>query len=127
MKLNAGFIAPKLAECLEFYTQKLGFGVRFQNEWYLLLHTPDGQFELAFLAPGLAEQHPVFREPYQGTGAFLTIEVEDVDALYADLRQRGVEIVQEIRDEAWGDRHFTVFDPTGLSLDFVRYTAPDPS
>lgn len=124
MKLNAGFVTPHLAETLEFYTEKLGFGIRFQNDWYVLLHTPDGSFELSFLAPGLEHQHPVFRGAFGGVGAYLTLEVDDVDGLHDELVGRGVEPVQGLRDEPWGDRHFTVCDPNGVMLDFVRYTEP---
>ena len=40
MKLNAGIVTEKLAESKKFYTETLGFGVTFENEFYLLLHTP---------------------------------------------------------------------------------------
>ena len=36
MKLNAGILTEKLAETKAFYTQHLGFGVTFENEFYLL-------------------------------------------------------------------------------------------
>jgi len=39
MKLNAGIITTKLAETKEFYTNILDFGVTFENEFYILLHT----------------------------------------------------------------------------------------
>jgi hypothetical protein len=40
MKLNAGIVTAKIAETKAFYTGVLGFGVTFENEFYLLLHTP---------------------------------------------------------------------------------------
>lgn len=48
MKLNAGIITEKLAETKAFYTQTLGFGVTFENEFYLLLHTPNHEAEISF-------------------------------------------------------------------------------
>ena len=33
MKLNAGILTEKLAESKAFYTDKLGFGVTFENEF----------------------------------------------------------------------------------------------
>jgi catechol 2,3-dioxygenase-like lactoylglutathione lyase family enzyme len=42
MKMNAGIITPKLSETKEFYTAVLGFTVKFENEWFVLLQTPDG-------------------------------------------------------------------------------------
>jgi hypothetical protein len=41
MKLNAGIVTSKLSETKEFYTKILNFGVSFENEFYLLLHTPN--------------------------------------------------------------------------------------
>ncbi|WP_373811417.1 MULTISPECIES: VOC family protein [Bacteroidales] len=44
-------LTPKLTETKEFYTQILGFGVTFENEFYLLLHTPTREAEISFLLP----------------------------------------------------------------------------
>lgn len=38
MKLNAGIVTEKLEETKRFYTKNLGFGVTFENEFYLLLN-----------------------------------------------------------------------------------------
>lgn len=122
MKLNAGVITEKLAESKVFYTEKLGFGVTFENEFYLLMHTPDRQAELSFLLPNHPTQQPFFHNPYCGKGMYLTIEVEDVDGLYQRLKADGVEIKVEIRDEPWGDRHFAIEDPNQIGIDIVKYT-----
>ncbi|GAB4423350.1 MAG: VOC family protein [Bacteroidia bacterium] len=124
MKLNAGIITPRLAETRAFYTDLLGFGISFENDFYLLLHTPGQTAELSFLLPGHPSQHPLFHAPYDGRGMYLTIEVEDVDSLYQALRARGVPIEIELRDEPWGDRHSAILDPNGIAIDLVRYTAP---
>lgn len=126
MKLNAGIITAKLAETKAFYTEKLGFGVTFENEFYLLLHTPNREAELSFLLPNHESQQPLFQAPFQNQGMYLTIEVEDVDAVYKELKQKGVGIKIDIRDEPWGDRHFAVQDPNGIGIDFVTYT-PQPA
>ena len=125
MKLNAGILTEKLTETKAFYTQNLGFGVTFENEFYLLLHTPNHTAELSFLLPNHPSQQAFFHAPFQGQGMFLTIEMEDVDALYEELKAKGVKIEVEIRDEPWGDRHFAIQDPNGIGIDFVRYTAPE--
>lgn len=121
MKLNAGIITSKLAETKAFYTQTLGFGVTFENEFYLLLHAPGGGSEISFLLPGHPSQQPLFHEAFQGRGVYLTIEVEDVDKLYNELKKKGVTIQIDLRDEPWGDRHFAISDPNGIGIDLVRY------
>ncbi|GHN02127.1 hypothetical protein WSM22_36160 [Cytophagales bacterium WSM2-2] len=122
MKLNAGVITAKLAETKIFYTTILGFGVTFENEFYLLMHTPSHEAEISFLLPNHASQQPLFHKAFQGQGMYLTIEVDDVDKIYNDLKKKGVAIKIDIRNEPWGDRHFAIEDPNGIGIDIVKYS-----
>ncbi|MGB3151980.1 MAG: VOC family protein [Maribacter sp.] len=124
MRLNAGILTKKLSETKSFYTENLGFGVKFENEFYLLLKTPEEKDTLSFLLPNHPTQHPFFHKPYLGEGMYLTIEVENVDELYNDLKNKGVSIKVDIRDEPWGERHFVIEDPNGIGIDIVKYTQP---
>jgi catechol 2,3-dioxygenase-like lactoylglutathione lyase family enzyme len=124
MKLNAGIVTAKLAESKAFYTNNLGFGVTFENEFYLLMHTPNRQSEISFLLPNHPSQQPLFHKPFPGQGIYLTIEVDDVDKVYASLKKKGIPIALDIRNEPWGDRHFAIQDPNGIGIDIVQYTAP---
>lgn len=124
MKLNAGIITEKLRKTKTFYNENLGFGVTFENEFYLLMHTPDHQYELSFLLPHHPTQQPLFHTPFNGHGMYLTIEVDDVETVYRDLKNKGVEITIDIRDEPWGDRHFAIKDPNGIAIDIVKYSPP---
>ncbi|RYY56600.1 MAG: glyoxalase [Chitinophagaceae bacterium] len=121
MKLNAGIITPKIAESKAFYSDVLGFGVSFENEFYLLMHTPDSSAQISFLLPGHPSQQPLFHKAFNGEGMYLTIEVDDVDALYKKLKEKKVPVSIELRDEPWGDRHFAITDPNGVGIDLVRY------
>ncbi len=124
MKLNAGIITEKLSETKEFYKNVLGFGVTFENEFYLLMHTPNHQAEISFLLPNHPTQKPLFQKAFAGNGMYLTIEVDDVDKVYQDIKKKGIEIKIDIRNEPWGDRHFAIVDPNGIGIDIVKYTAP---
>ena len=124
MKLNAGILTAKLAESKAFYINNLGFRVTFENEFYLLLHTSNNEAEISFLLPNHPSQQSFFHKPFQGQGMYLTIEVEDVDKIYKDLKNKGVAIQIEIRDEPWGDRHFAIEDPNGIGIDIVKYSPP---
>lgn len=121
MKLNAGIITEKLAETKKFYTKTLGFGITFENEFYLLMHTPGKEMEISFLLPNHPSQQSLFQSAFKGEGVYLTIEVDDVDKLYNELKNKGVEIKIDIRDEPWGDRHFAIQDPNGVGIDIVKY------
>ena len=124
MKLNAGIVTEKLAETKAFYTDILKFGVTFENEFYLLLHTPNHKGEISFLLPNHPSQQSLFHKPFQGQGIYLTIEVDNVDEVYKGLKQKNVEIKIDIRDEPWGDRHFAIEDPNGIGIDIVEYSPP---
>lgn len=124
MKLNAGIITPKLAESKAFYTKILNFGITFENDFYLLMHTPNRQAEISFLLPEHSSQQPLFHPEFPGEGVYLTIEVENVEAVFEDLKSKDVEIVIELREEPWGDRHFAIQDPNGVGIDFVEYHSP---
>lgn len=125
MKLNAGIVTSKIEETKEFYKDYLGFGITFENEFYLLMHTPDHSAQLSFLLPNHPSQQPLFQSEFNGKGMYLTIEVDDVDTLYETLKSKGAKIQIELRDEPWGDRHFAIKDPNGIGIDLVTYTAPN--
>ncbi len=121
MKLNAGVITSRLEESKDFYTRILGFGTIFENDFYLLMHTPNKQSEISFMLPNHPTQDPFFHKPFRSEGLFITIEVDDVDSLYKKIKEKGVEIKVDLRDEPWGDRHFSIEDPSGVKIDLVRY------
>ncbi len=125
MKLNAGIITEKMEETKRFYTSVLDFGVTFENEFYLLMHTPDRSYEISFLMPNHPSQKNIFQPAFSGQGVYLTIEVDNVDQIYEKLKSKGVKIEIEIRDEPWGDRHFAIVDPNGVGIDIVTYSKPE--
>ncbi|RCS28521.1 glyoxalase [Polaribacter sp. WD7] len=124
MRLNAGILTTKLSKTKSFYTENLGFKIKFENEFYLLLKTPNEKDTLSFLLPNHPTQQPFFHKPFQGEGMYLTIEVDNVDNLYEEIKSKGVEIKVDIRDEPWGERHFAIEDPNGIGIDIVKYKQP---
>jgi uncharacterized glyoxalase superfamily protein PhnB len=122
MKINAGIITDKLSETKAFYMKTLGFGVTFENEFYLLMHTPNKEAEISFLLPDHPSQQVLFQKSFQGQGMYLTIEVDDVDMIYSSLKKKGVTINIDIRNEPWGDRLFAIDDPNGIGIDIVKYS-----
>ena len=121
MKLNAGILTEKILDTKSFYVKNLGFKVKFENDFYLLLTTPNGKDKLSFLKPNHPTQHPFFHKPFLGKGMYLTIEIENIDNLYKNLKNTDIEIKVEIRNEEWGERHFAIEDPNGIGIDIVKY------
>lgn len=124
MKLNAGIITDKLIETKEFYTEVLEFGISFENEFYILMHTPNKSAEISFLQSNHPSQQPIFQTKYEGKGTYLTIEVDNVDEVYHQIKNKNIPIEIEIKDEVWGDRHFAIVDPNGMGIDIVTYSNP---
>jgi catechol 2,3-dioxygenase-like lactoylglutathione lyase family enzyme len=121
MKINAGITTIKLQETKAFYQRVLQLDVLFENDFYILMQTPDGQPVLSFLEAEHPTQQPIFKSLYPGKGMYLTIEVPDADAEYKRIAALGVKIEVPLRDEPWGDRHFSFYDPNGIGIDMVTY------
>jgi uncharacterized glyoxalase superfamily protein PhnB len=121
-------ITSAVAEARDFYTHHLGFRIVFAADWYVHLHAPraDGgvPLELAFMSPDLSSQPCPLRSAFNGQGMIVTLEVNDVDALYHTLQKAGCEMLIDLQDEPWGQRHFLLRDPSGTLLDVVKQIPP---
>jgi catechol 2,3-dioxygenase-like lactoylglutathione lyase family enzyme len=51
-------------------------------------------------------------------GAFMVIEVDQVEARYRRALEKGLPIQQALKDQDWGHRSFCIRDPNGLTLYF---------
>lgn len=51
----------------------------------------------------------------------MSIEVDDVDAVYEAVRASGARIVHPLRDEEWGVRRFFAADPNGRVVNVVSH------
>lgn len=104
-----------LRDSVEFYRDKLGFG--------LLSLAEDAEPPMATLRAGalrvtLVEQ--LLTMARRGRGVHFLFGVADVDAYYERLREGGVEVAPPA-DEGWGGRFVTVEDPDRYRLFFVTW------
>lgn len=53
-------------------------------------------------------------------GAFMVIEVKQLEACYQRAVEKGLPVTQELKDQEWGHRNFCVREPNGLTLYFFR-------
>ncbi|MGQ0640682.1 MAG: VOC family protein [Gemmatimonadaceae bacterium] len=108
-----------VAASANFYAKLLGLRAVFESDWYMQLQSPtDVNLQVGFVR----RDHPSVPERFQKppAGVFVTIEVEDVDAIYARAEALGLAVVLPLRDEPWGQRHFMTLAPDGLPLDIVK-------
>jgi uncharacterized glyoxalase superfamily protein PhnB len=57
-------------------------------------------------------------------GLLINFEVDDVDAEYARLMNAALPMLQEVRSEAFGQRHFITLDPAGVMIDVITVIPP---
>lgn len=125
MQLWSGIVTDKVQQSKEFYTRLFNANVLYEGEhgWFVLLQI--GTNELGFMLPDQPTQADIFRRPYSGQGLWLTIEVDDVQAYYDHFIALQQPLVQGLRDEPWGDRHFVISDPNGIGVDVVQRIQAD--
>lgn len=102
----------KLDQVRAFYIEHLGFRVTFDGAGYLGLTSEGEGAEIGFMVPN-PEQHSM---PYGGDGVTLCLEVKSPDAEHDRLVSKGIEIGMPLDDYPWGDRAFTIVDPTGVHV-----------
>lgn len=98
-----------------FYTEVLGFRVAMDQGWVMTVVSPDNP---------TAQVTFVGRDATAPEHADLSVEVDDVDAIYAEVIRRGLEIVHPLTNESWGVRRFFVRDPNGTVINVVSHRAP---
>lgn len=110
-----------VAQSAKFYSL-LGFEPVFASDWYVHMRAEGGQ-ELAVIALDHETVPAEGRTPT--SGLLLSFEVDDAAAEERRLADSGVRIVQTLRDEPFGQRHFIAADPDGVLLDIITLIEPD--
>jgi uncharacterized glyoxalase superfamily protein PhnB len=59
-------------------------------------------------------------EPFSGKGMCLEFQVEDAAAEHERFLRDGAPVSYALRDEAFGQRRFGLFDPAGVWIDVVQ-------
>ncbi len=119
-----GYISPTLAvrnmkRTIQFYTDSLGFkmGMAFpdaDNPEYADL-SKDGM--VIMLIP--ARNVGIGTEEKLGTGVNLYMQIDDdIDEYFEELKNKGVKVMVDIKDEPFGIRDFMIEDINGYKLTF---------
>ncbi|MBP0579095.1 VOC family protein [Labrys sp. LIt4] len=117
-------MTKQVAATAAFYVEHLGFRILFEADWYVHLQSEaDETVNLAVL-DGDHHTIPEQTRGGQAGGLLLNFEVDDVDTEYARLKQAGLPILLDLRDEAFGQRHFITADPNGVLIDVIKPIQP---
>lgn len=121
LKINVGIVTPFLKESKDFYTANFGLTVKFETDWFVLLETQQAS-EIAFMLPGIESFHPLFRNKYADAGLWLTFNVSNIENEYRRIKAlQTIDIIQDIKTENWGERHFVIKDPNNIAIDIVQF------
>ncbi|MEU1486570.1 VOC family protein [Streptomyces sp. NPDC005752] len=105
------FRSEAMEECRDFY-ELLGFEEFMNHGWVMTMASPASPTaQVTFMSHDMTA--PVVPD--------MSVEVDDVDAAYAVLRESGAEIVHPLRDEEWGVRRFFVRDPDGRVVNVLSH------
>ena len=97
-----------------FYTDYLGLSTEeFNMGWVARYTSPDTG----------ANVQLVTRDAAAPEDPAVSVFTDDVEAAYAEARQRGYEIVHPLTTEPWGVRRFFVRAPDGTVLNVVHHPA----
>ena len=105
-----------------FYRTYFGFKALFESDWYVHLQGQGEGVHLAIVDYRHETVPASGRTPV--SGLILNFEVDDPDAEYARLRAEGLPMLLEVRDEAFGQRHFITSDPNGILIDVIKPIPP---
>ncbi|NND10656.1 MAG: VOC family protein [Flavobacteriaceae bacterium] len=118
------YFTDKYQETWDFYNNILGFKLehswdRHENDKGAVFKAGAGLIEILHHPSNLEQKISGldFRTPQ---GVFMVIQDWNVDDLYEKIKAKGIPFKQEIVDQDWGHRSFSIFEPNGLVLFFFE-------
>jgi catechol 2,3-dioxygenase-like lactoylglutathione lyase family enzyme len=109
-----------LAAAREFYQRVFGLPIHFEDSDSAVFNFGNTVINLLKVsqAPELIAPAKV-ADPGAGARMQFSIEVDDVDAMVADLQSRGVQILNGPMNRPWGIRTAAFQDPAGYIWEIV--------
>lgn len=108
-------IVRDLPACTAFYRDTLGLTVAESGPDHVVFKV--GELYLFLLeaagAARMMSEEPLDVPSGGGSHVLLAARVDDVDALYADLKAKGVKLLRPPADQPWGFRTAYFADPEG--------------
>lgn len=112
-----------VAATARFYRDHFRFKPAFESDWYVHLQSSEDESVNIAILRGDHETIPATGRG-RVSGLLINFEVEDVDAEYERAKAGGLPILQPLRDEPFGQRHFITRDPSGVLIDVITPIPP---
>ena len=104
--------SERFGESRDFYVGLLGFDVAMDMDWIMTFVSPTNP---------TAQISVMKRDATANVDADVSIEVADVENVYAQAQRRGDAILYPLTDEPWGVRRFLVRDPNGKVINVLSH------
>jgi catechol 2,3-dioxygenase-like lactoylglutathione lyase family enzyme len=122
-KLTPNLIVADVERSIAFYRDVLGFTVAStvpDGSPYVFAIVTSGPVQIFLNAPGPAqEEYPAFKGRPIGGTLTLFIDVDDIQASYAELKDR-VQVVMPLEHKWYGVTEFAFLDPDGYVITFAQ-------
>lgn len=111
-RIVANIATPKSEQTIAFYRDLLGLDLVMDLGWIVTLEGPSSSATQINIASEGGSGAPV---------PDFSIEVDDVDAVYASATAMGLKVDYPLTDEPWGIRRFFVTDPAGKLINISAH------
>ena len=125
--VSVRYIVNDVDAAIGFYTRHLGFSVQLHpNDMFAMLGRGDLRLVLSVAGggPGGGQAMPDGRRPEPGGWNRFSVEVPDLAATVAELRQDGVRFRNDVVTGV-GGRQIIAEDPSGNPVELFEPTAPE--
>jgi predicted enzyme related to lactoylglutathione lyase len=110
-RIKPNILSERFDESRAFYRDVIGLGGGDGLDWILFFGTDQREVQLSVMKLDIkAHVH-----------ADVSIEVDDLDAVYERAREAGAEVVYPLTHEDWGLRRFFLRDPNGAVINVTEH------
>jgi len=110
-RIKPNIQSDRFDESRAFYRDVVGLKEQPGLDWILFFGTDQREVQLSVMSLDIkAGVHPD-----------ISIDVDDVDAVFGRAVEAGAEVVYPLTDEDWGLRRFFVRDPNGTVINVTQH------
>ena len=108
--MNLILYCTHFTECVQFYSEMLGFPIVSNHEWFIEFKIAEGTYLSC-----MDENHTSIKSS-GGAGTTLTFKVDDAETVHTMLKDKGAE-PSDLKVRHWAVKSFFLHDPDGYRLE----------
>ena len=122
-------IVDSIEKAVKFYTEKLAFDIvellenkEAEKQSLQYAHLRKGKCFIIFRLPQveeLAEFSFIKRCTSRCVGVYIEMK-KNIEKYYERCEKKGIQVLEELKDQPWGHRTFSIRDPFGVKLTFAE-------